>query len=62
MNRQLILHGALKGRLSLDSMRIDSTLVESNILDPYDSPLVANGVRVLSRMMAQSSRVNDVKL
>ena len=62
INRQLILHGADKKQLSLDSMRIDSTLVESNILDPRDSQLLADGVRVLSRMMAQSARVNDVKL
>lgn len=37
INRQWILHGAHEKPLSLDSMRIDSTLVGSNILEPRDS-------------------------
>ena len=47
INRQLILHGADKEQLSLDSMRIDSTLVESHMPAPRDSQLLADGVRVL---------------
>ncbi|MFK7891418.1 MAG: hypothetical protein AB8B63_11445 [Granulosicoccus sp.] len=46
----------------MDSVRIDSTVVESNILDPRDSQLFADGIRVLSRLMANSVKQTGVKL
>ena len=39
---------------SLDALRIDSTVVDSNIAPPLDSGLLEDGVRVLSRLMANS--------
>ena len=36
---------------SLDALRIDSTVVDSNIARPLDSGLLEDGVRVLSRLM-----------
>jgi IS5 family transposase len=43
-----------KGSLSLEKLRIDSTVVESNIAPPSDSQLLNDGVRVLSRYLAKS--------
>ena len=62
INHQLMLHCVEEGNLSLDSVRIDSTVVESNILNPRDSQLLADGVRVLSRLMANSRSLTGVKL
>ena len=35
-------------------MRIDSTVTETNILDPSDSQLLYDAVRVLSRLLARA--------
>ena len=43
-----------KGTISLDKLRIDSTVVASNIAPPSDSQLLNDGVRVLSRYLAKS--------
>ena len=48
--------------LSLDWLRIDSTVTASNIAPPRDSQLLADGVRVLSRLMSQSKDVTGVKI
>lgn len=61
INQQLMLCWAEEQTLSLDSLRIDSTVVESNIADPLDSQLLNDGVRVLSRMMASSLSTTGVK-
>ena len=45
----------------MDSLRIDSTVVDSNIAKPLDSQLVNDGVRVLSRMMATSQVATGVR-
>ena len=50
-----------QGTLSLDALRIDSTVVASNIAPPLDSQLLNDGVRVLSRLMSQSKKVTGVK-
>ena len=42
------------GELSLEKIRIDSTVVASNIAPPSDSQLLNDGVRVLSRLLAKS--------
>lgn len=62
INHQLMLHCVAQENLSIDSVRIDSTVVESNILDPRDSQLLADGIRVLSRLMANSVKQTGVKL
>ena len=48
--------------LSVKSLRIDSTVVKSNILTPSDSQLLDDGVRVLSRLMFQSKKRTGVKI
>ena len=46
---------------SLDALRIDSTVVDSNIAPPLDSGLLEDGVRVLSRLMANSRSCTGVQ-
>lgn len=48
--------------LSLNSLRVDSTVVESNIALPLDSQLLNDGVRVLSRMMAKCNDTIGVRI
>jgi len=50
------------GSLSIESLRIDSTVVESAIAPPSDSALLENGIRVLSRLMAKCKDATGVKL
>lgn len=50
------------GVISLEKIRIDSTVVESNIAPPSDSQLLNDGIRVLSRIMSQSKATTGVKL
>lgn len=50
------------GTLSLEWLRIDSTVTDSNIANPSDSQLLNDGVRVLSRLMSQSKDVTGVKI
>lgn len=52
----------VQDKFSIDTLRIDSTVVQSNILSPRDSQLLDDGVRVLSRLMAQSRQRTGVKL
>lgn len=48
--------------ISLEKIRIDSTVVKSNIAAPSDSQLLNDGVRVLSRLLAKSRDMTGVKL
>ena len=48
--------------LSLDWLRIDSTVTDSNIAIPSDSQLLNDGVRALSRLMWQSKDKTGVKI
>lgn len=41
--------------ISLDKLRIDSTVVASHIAPPSDSQLLNDGVRVISRLLAKSN-------
>lgn len=50
-----------KGSLSLEKLRVDSTVVKSNIAPPSDSQLLNDGVRVLSRHMAKSYSATGIK-
>jgi IS5 family transposase len=49
-------------KLGIDKLRIDSTVVKSNILDPIDSQLLDDGVRVLTRLMFQCKQRPSIKL
>lgn len=51
-----------QGKVSLDRLRIDSTVVDSNIAPPLDSGLLEDGIRVLSRLMANSTISTGVKI
>ena len=48
--------------LSLDWLRIDSTVTDSNIATPSDSQLLNDGIRVLSRLMSLSKDATGVKI
>lgn len=50
------------GMIDNQSMRLDSTVVKSNIADPSDSGLLDDGVRVLSRLFEKSRERTGVKL
>lgn len=62
IHRLLMSHWLAQGELSLDALRIDSTVVDSHIAPPEDSGLLEDGVRVLSRLMANSKSRTDVKV
>lgn len=62
INQQLMLHCIGEKLLTVSSVRIDSTPVQSNIATPRDSQLLADGIRVLSRLMASSVKRTGVKL
>jgi IS5 family transposase len=51
-----------QGQVSLDTLRIDSTVVDSNIAPPLDSGLLKDGIRVLSRLMANSKTSTGVRI
>ena len=50
------------GLISLEKIRIDSTVVKSHIAEPSDSQLLNDGVRVLSRLLAKSREMTGVKI
>ena len=62
INQQLMLDWIDEKNLSIDSLRIDSTVVKSNIPDPMDSQMLNDGVRVLSRMMSKSLCTTGIKI
>lgn len=62
INQQLMLYWFEEKNLSLESVRIDSTVVQSNILEPRDSQLLVDGIRVLTRLMVNSRNITGVKL
>ncbi len=51
-----------KRKLSLEKLRIDSTVVASNIAPPSDSQLLNDSVSVLSRHLAKSRKVTGQKI
>ena len=62
MHELLACNWLQEGVLSLDKLRIDSTVVASNITPPSDSQLLSDGVRVLSRLLAKSKSVSGIKI
>lgn len=62
INQLLMSRWVDQGDLSLDRLRIDSTVVDSNIAPPSDSQLLDDGVRVLSRLMSYSKTRTGVKI
>ena len=46
----------------MEKLRIDSTVVASNIAPPSDSQLLNDGVRVLSRLLMKSKNITGVKI
>jgi len=61
IHQLLVSHWVEQGDLSLDRLRIDSTVVDSNIAPPSDGQLLNDGVRVLSRLMSYSKTRTGVK-
>ena len=61
-NNMLMRDWVNQGVLSVESLRIDSTVVLSNIHDPSDSQLLNDAIRVFSRMMSQCKKRLGVKL
>ena len=51
-----------QGILSMEKLRIDSTVVASNIAPPSDSHLLNDGIRALSRLLAKSKDSTGVKI
>jgi len=51
-----------QGVISMDRLRIDSTVVASHIAPPSDSQLLNDGVRVISRLLAKSKAETGVKV
>ena len=51
-----------KGDISLEQLRIDSTVIASNIAPPNDSQLLNDGVRVLSRYLSKSRDMTGKKI
>lgn len=51
-----------KGSVSLEQIRIDSTVVKSNIAPPSDSQLLEDSVRVISRYLAKSREHTGIKI
>lgn len=62
MNEDFIQAGLESKNISLEQVRIDSTVVESNIAPPNDSQLLNDGIRVLSRLMAKAKDNTGIKL
>lgn len=59
---QLAIDSMARGEMETQVMRLDSTVVKSNIAPPSDSRLLDDGIRVLSRLMAKSHVCTGVKL
>ena len=53
INGLLVTDWVEQGVVSVDELRIDSTVVLSNIHNPSDSQLLNDGIRVLSRLMSK---------
>lgn len=61
-HRLLTQHLLGQGVISLDTLRIDSTVVASHITAPSDSQLLNDAVRVISRLLASSRSRTGIKL
>ncbi|MCL7946214.1 ISNCY family transposase [Marinobacter sp. ATCH36] len=60
---RLLTHNLLdQGVISLDTLRIDSTVVASHIAPPSDSQLLNDAIRVISRLLATSRDRTGIKI
>jgi transposase, IS5 family len=59
---QLAMDITAQGKMETQVMRLDSTVVKSNIAPPSDSRLLNDGIRVLSRLIAKSQDRTGVTL
>lgn len=50
-----------QGVIDLEKLRVDSTVVASNIVSPSDSQLLNDAVRIISRLMAKSREKTGAK-
>lgn len=50
------------GLIDIDLLRLDSSVVKSNIAPPLDSQLLDDGIRVLSRLFAKSRDMTGIRL
>jgi IS5 family transposase len=62
INRQILEYAKQEGIEKGRKVRTDCTCVESNIHQPYDSTLLVDSVRVLTRLMVRSRDELDIKL
>jgi len=62
VNQLLSVDWFRKGHISLEQIRVDSTVVKSNIAPPSDSQMLDDGVRVLSRYLAKSRELTGKKI
>ncbi len=62
INRQILGYAKQEGIEKGRKVRTDCTCVESNIHQPYDSTLLVDAVRVLTRLMVRSRDELDIKL
>lgn len=51
-----------EGELNCEKLRIDSTVINSNIAPPSDSQLLCDGIRVLSRLLMKSKSTTGVNI
>lgn len=61
-NQLFMSHLVEDNTLKVDRLRIDSTVTDSNIAAPRDSQLLADSIRVLSRLLFQSNEITGVKI
>lgn len=62
VHQMLSINWLKKKKISLQQLRIDSTVVASNIAPPTDSQMLNDGVRVLSRYLMKSRDVTGIKI
>jgi len=62
INQLFVRHWLDEGEIQAKKMRLDSTVIESNIAAPSDSQLLNDGVRVLSRLLSKSQHATGVKM
>lgn len=51
-----------QGLLNCDKVRVDSTVIHSDIAPPTDSQLLCDGIRVLSRLLIKSKEITGVSI
>ena len=59
INRMIVAKANETGVEKGKKVRIDSTVIESNIHDPLDSSLLNDVVRVLTRLLSQGAKLSD---